>query len=165
MAKRQIKDVVAPLDADTVQHVLNFIPLGHGPYVSSVSKAWQCRYRSLGTMELTIKVRLAAALETIGLDHRTVCLGSVFAAPLKLQLAVKMGLQLQSSAVQYAAGLWADCETLPEAHRLGMPWSTEVTDGATRAGDLVKLQWLCARPCPTSGILCILGLQVVTLMY
>jgi hypothetical protein len=69
---------------------------------------------------------------------------SIFASPSRVRLARRNGLDfLAATNCAFLAGWHADKATLISARELGLQYTREVVYGAARAGDLVKLKWLC----------------------
>jgi hypothetical protein len=125
-------------NADTLQHVLAFVGVGHGLFFSGVCSTWSTAYKE------TVAVSTSSDSGRHVHSNKCTSYEAAFASPSTVQLAHASGLHLASERWKLlrCAGR-ADIATLQAAHALGLLLLPPVLHGAAECADgLHKLIWL-----------------------
>jgi hypothetical protein len=141
-----------------LQSIVEHVGLGEALFVSTISKAFLQRYRTLHNVSRTPEwYERGICPYKVLLTPQTTAYSAVFASPSRVKLAAACGLAFQVSeaemdsgvletrtrCLQHRAGKFADEATLTAAAELGLPLdSTCIATGAAESGDLAKLQML-----------------------
>jgi hypothetical protein len=130
---------------DILRQILGYVGPGHWLFIAAVNSLWIQLYYGVASVE-------QRAYDTNGSEHKITCIpqmtlySSVFASPSRLRLADKQcSIEWTSAArkrFQYAAGKYADIETLRTVSSLGVDLSGWTLKGAAAVDALAKLKWL-----------------------
>jgi hypothetical protein len=129
------------LEDQILQSVFGYVGPGHWRFVAPVCSLWKGLYSQVAAQELTAHAVHSRKRSIICLPQHTL-FSSAFASSSRLRLAHAAGVHHPSEAWQYAAGRFADIETLATARELGITFDTAAMKGAAAVGALAKVQWL-----------------------
>jgi hypothetical protein len=139
-----------------LHHVLSYVGPGQFIYVS-ICREWRAVYTEINKQQAVC--RHASRNSAACTAHP-----AIFASEKRLTLAVELGLDLSiahDSRLQIAAGKFASKEVLLVAKELGLPFTFNLTIGATACKDLAKLQWLhLEQDVELPGCLCAVAAEV-----
>jgi hypothetical protein len=131
-------------DAGILKQVLSYAGAGEFIYSAPISKLWLDCYRAVPVHQLDEK-------DTVEQEHdfevvpQLTLKRAVFASAARVKLAHELGLQFdseQEGKCQFYTGRIASVSVLAEAHRLGLPFSTNLPNGAAYSGELSTIIWL-----------------------
>jgi hypothetical protein len=162
---------VSPLeDPGILNQVLSYAGAGEWIFYALISKLWLECYRAVPAHDLQ-------EADTVKREHdlpvvpQMTLRRAVFSSAARVKLAHELGLQFgnDSAEVQVFIGSVACRTVLAEAHRLGMPFTTNTLNGAALSGELSTVIWLhiehnCAFSCEISGYSAMSG-QVEVLQW
>jgi hypothetical protein len=129
--------VSALSEPDVLRHVLSYVGPGQFLYMS-ICREWRAVYTEINKPQTVCG---HASRDSAACTAHP----AVFASGERLTLAVELGFDLSidhDSKLQIAAGKFASKEVLLLARELGLPFTFNLTIGATACKDLAKLQWL-----------------------
>jgi hypothetical protein len=177
--KRTTEHIRNPLcEAGIVERVLSYVGPGHWWFVSTVCSLWKGIYGDVEAVQMT-KVKIPRYSDHVGEEFtcapQMTLYSSVFAAPSKVRLVHKSGVDQNTASYQFAAGRYADNAALAAAimlgmqkssvtikgaacgntlavmqylHALGFPWGKYVAAVVASRGDLEMLKWVLKNGCP-----------------
>jgi hypothetical protein len=128
--KRAATDSSPLQQAGILRHVLSYVGPGHWLFLSAVCSSWMDMYAKLSTVTVLRVGEYAMYNATVLVVAKTTLPGSIFTSPARVRLAHELGMQLTAEKLQYAAGYYADVETLMAAHELGVAYTTHTLRGA-----------------------------------
>jgi hypothetical protein len=136
--------VQSPLeDAGILKQVLSYAGAGEWIFYAPISKLWLECYRAVPVRQ--VKKKLISGDEQIvtALPYMTLR-RVVYASAARVRLAYELGLRFDTDNADmlFYVGTLACRAVLAEAHRLGMPISTDLLNGAASSGELSTVIWL-----------------------
>jgi hypothetical protein len=141
-----------------LQSIIEYVGLGEALFVSTISRAFLQRYRTLHIVSRKPEwYDLGICPYKVLLTPQSTVYSAVFASPSRVQLAAACGLSFRvphaevesgdlgtrTRCLHHRAGKFADEATLASAAELELPLdSTYIAAGAAESGNLAKLQML-----------------------
>jgi hypothetical protein len=143
--KRAAVDASIPLsDAGILKQVLSYSGAGEFIFYAPISKLWLACYKAVPAYQLKRPLMIEGEVCIEVLPHMTLR-RAVFASAARVTLAYELGLRFDTDNAesQFYTGSELACKpVLAEAHRLGMPFSSTLLNGAASAGELCTVIWL-----------------------
>jgi hypothetical protein len=134
----------SPLDdAVILKQVLSYAGAGEWGFFAPISKLWLECYRAVPVHRVTRKLMHRGECAVEALPHITLR-RAVFACSSRVRLAHELGVRFgtDSADLQFYTGYLACKAALADAHRLGMPCSQMVLNGAAFSGNISAVIWL-----------------------
>jgi hypothetical protein len=130
-------------DAGISKQVLTYAGAGEFIFYAPISKLWLECYRAVPTHDLQESDTIGQFDDLPVVPEMTLW-RAVFASASRVKLAHELGLRFddEDEKLQFYVGSLACIAVLVEAHRLGMPLSTDMLDGAACSGKLSTVIWL-----------------------
>jgi hypothetical protein len=136
--KKAAVDASSPLgDAGILKQVLKFAGTGAFIFYAPISKLWLECYQAVAAHTIKAKCTVMRELD-LEVPYQRTLRRAVYASAARVRLAHELGLQYgsESAKLQFYIGAVACGAALAEAHRLGMPVSTRMMNGAASVGEL-----------------------------
>jgi hypothetical protein len=137
--KKSRADITNPLaERGILQHVLGYVGPGHWLFAALVSKAWHQNYLQVPEGHL-IGISIHCSRIPVVCVPRMTLYSAAVASVARLALALELGLDCTSNALQFAAGKWGTEAIIMKAMEAGMP-IFYVSIGAVQNRYLATLQ-------------------------
>jgi hypothetical protein len=136
--KRAVVDASDPLsDAGILNQVLSYAGAGEWIFYALINKLWLECYRAVPAHDVRKEDTVERALD-FRVQSQMTLRRAVYASASRVRLAHELGLRFgtQSGRLQFYLGSVACAAAFAESHRLGMPVSTRMMNGAASVGEL-----------------------------